>query len=508
MKTITKRMISMLGLISVLLTLISATELPTQSTETMSENVAMQEVLQTYFDARLLVFQENEQLSELTAMEQSLQSTLNEMNVSASVRTLELQRADATENLKNYHGVYPIRAENTYQVVSTHQNENHANQYVLDVYEWTWIEYTNGTDDFVNEMGYATEHEMTVQEQSNGEYRILTDVYDESAILGEASINLQTRESQVSVENTAQPTASTNVELADVNALIDYADQYVIHERGSGMLTEYYNTPMYGYFSGADCANFVSQCLRVGGMGMDYGTGKNYANGDATQWWYDTYPSPLADNYTVCPPAWRSVPNFIRYWVNNKGYSQVTATSSNVFPGNPVLSGTTHVGICVGYNSVGIPIVNAHNSDVYHVPYTMIGSNITTIQINTSNHMVWKPGDATVLTPTGTDQTIRKTMTQRSNHYFKIVVSATDDYVFETSYYNNDNIDTKATLYKESNGTGNNTVYLYECASDDNSGTGYNFKLQVNLSPGTYYLRVRATTPFAYGQYTFHYRTE
>lgn len=100
MKKISKRMISMLVLMSVLLTLISATELPNQSTETMSENTAIQEVLEAYFDARLLVFQEDVQQSVTTATEQSIQSTLNEINVSASVKALELQRTDATENLK------------------------------------------------------------------------------------------------------------------------------------------------------------------------------------------------------------------------------------------------------------------------------------------------------------------------------------------------------------------------------------------------------------------------
>lgn len=234
---------------------------------------------------------------------------------------------------------------------------------------------------------------------------------------------------------------------------------------------------------------------------------KNYANADATQWWYDTYPSPLVGNLTVCPPAWRSVPNFVRYWTQ-QGYSNVLATASTVYPGNPVLHETAHVGICVGYNSAGTPIVNAHNSDVYHVPYTMIGSGTrTTIQINTKNHMVWKPNDATTLVPNSSDQSVLKSLTQRSNHYFKIVVSTTDDFVFESAYYNSDSIDTKATLYQESVGTGNNTVFLYEIAVDDNNGTGNNFKIEKRLSPGTYYLRVRATTPFAYGQYKLHYRT-
>ena len=300
---------------------------------------------------------------------------------------------------------------------------------------------------------------------------------------------------------------NSNVNM-DVNALIDYADQYVVHEYSPVMMnTSYYNSPEYGYYSNADCANFVSQCLRAGGMSFDYGTGKNNENPDATQWWYDTYTTPTNNNYNVSPLAWRYVPHFILYWTN-QGYANVTATASNVYPGNPVLQGTNHVGICVGYNSAGTPIINAHNRDVYHVPYTMIGSsNRTTIQINTANKMVWKPSDATILSPTGTNQSILKSLTQGSNHYYKITVSGNDDYIFESTYHSGSNIDTKATLYKESVSSNGETLYLYEYTVDDNSGAGNNFKIDEHLFSGTYYLRVRAVSPTAYGQYYFNYRT-
>ena len=515
MKYFAKKTISTLILIGILLTFVGAAEIANQSSNEpkIDTEIGICEQLDAYFDVRqtnLNLFSRN-----TTASEQyrSISLNIERAKVSDAVRAIEFERATTVENLIIYHGVYPTRAQNSYYVMSSRQSAQTPNHHILNVYEWTWIEYTNGEDNIPNQMGYATEHLLVLEKQPDGTFMILTDEYDESNIFGEYESRFQDRQAMEEMQERCSEKNETSSmrslpQMADTNALIDYADQYVIHEKASGMHTAYYNTPMYGYYTGADCVNFVSQCMRVGGMAMNYGTGKNYANADATQWWYDTFPNPLVDNLTVCPPAWRSVPNFVLYWTQ-LGYSNVSATASTVYPGNPVLHGTAHAGICVGYNSAGTPIINAHNSDVYHVPYTMIGTGTrTTIQINTSNHMVWKPSDATTLTPTSSDQSILKTLTQRINHYIKIVVSSTYDFIFESAYHSPYSIDTKATLYRESVGTGDNTVFLYEIAADDNSGTGNNFLIDKRLSPGTYYLRVRATTPFAYGQYKLHYRTE
>lgn len=97
-------------------------------------------------------------------------------------------------------------------------------------------------------------------------------------------------------------------------------------------------------------------------MKNDYGSGKNSASTDDSQWWFDTNPSPSVNNYNASPMPWRYVPSFVNYWTG-QGYSQVAATDSSVFPGNPVINDNAHVGICVGYNASGIPIINAHNRD-------------------------------------------------------------------------------------------------------------------------------------------------
>lgn len=118
-----------------------------------------------------------------------------------------------------------------------------------------------------------------------------------------------------------------------------YADKYWKHYNHS-----------YHEYRGVDCANFVSQCLYAGGM-------------PKTSDWY-----PQSVN-------WINVMGHIRHF---KEYgSFLTAYDSNVRKGNPVYydwngDGTyDHVGICVGTNSSGMPVVDAHTNNVYHVPWSM-----------------------------------------------------------------------------------------------------------------------------------------
>lgn len=118
-----------------------------------------------------------------------------------------------------------------------------------------------------------------------------------------------------------------------------YADKYWKHYNRS-----------YKEYRGVDCANFVSQCLYAGGMPQTI----------------DWYPQSV---------NWINVMGHIRHF---KGYGTfLTASNANVSYGNPVYydwngNGTyDHVGICVGRNASGMPVVDAHTSNVYHVPWSM-----------------------------------------------------------------------------------------------------------------------------------------
>ncbi len=115
---------------------------------------------------------------------------------------------------------------------------------------------------------------------------------------------------------------------------------------------------------GVDCANFVSQSLYAGGMAK------------TSTWYPNSY-------------AWVNVNGQIAFLRNYGTFT--SATSSSVYPGNPVYydwdsSGDyDHTGICVGYSG-GVPIVDAHTSARYHVHYAMGCSSVATIQLSTSTN--------------------------------------------------------------------------------------------------------------------------
>ena len=106
----------------------------------------------------------------------------------------------------------------------------------------------------------------------------------------------------------------------------------------------------YKEYRGVDCANFVSQCLFAGGM-------------------------PTTDDWYPQSVNWINVMGHIRHF---KEYgSFMTAANTNVRVGNPVYYDWNgngvydHVGLCVGTNASGMPVVDAHTSNVYHVPWSM-----------------------------------------------------------------------------------------------------------------------------------------
>ena len=84
---------------------------------------------------------------------------------------------------------------------------------------------------------------------------------------------------------------------------------------------------------------------------------------------------PKTDDWYPQSVNWINVMGHIRHF---KSYGTfLTASNANVVYGNPVYydwngNGTyDHVGICVGKNSSGMPVVDAHTSNVYHVPWSM-----------------------------------------------------------------------------------------------------------------------------------------
>ena len=114
---------------------------------------------------------------------------------------------------------------------------------------------------------------------------------------------------------------------------------------------KHYNHDYHDYRNeGGDCCNFVSQCLYAGGL----------------PWTSTWFPNSV---------AWINVPATRRH-LSQYG-AMVTADNTSVRRGDPVYYDWQgdgiydHTALCVGTNASGMPVVNAHTTNVYHAPWRL-----------------------------------------------------------------------------------------------------------------------------------------
>jgi len=280
-----------------------------------------------------------------------------------------------------------------FKTLGVHSEDNSTDYYV---YEWKTIEYCddNGNTDV---MGLGTHHIVT-EDESGQIVRDIFDRYDcedetDMSVFDKYAYNISAfirSELGQNLDKVSEiPASPKSVTTYDVDICVTYANSYCgiapanriegYYEEGNH--SAYYN-PLFYYYSNADCANFVSQCLYYG-----------YFGHDAT--WY---PYLNTDGLYVGTYSWVNARGLSNYLTNTRGIAKVQATNSNTYAGNPVYwlnaVGATpsgHQMICVGKNTSGVPVVNAHNADAYHVPITMYSSDHTlyTNKIVTSCHHKW-----------------------------------------------------------------------------------------------------------------------
>lgn len=287
-----------------------------------------------------------------------------------------LSRIEAFNGLKERLDVafLDIEIESTIKEISLIEE----NKIVVSVYERTMIEYSaaDGTG-ATDVMGYGTDHILTL-ELISGEFQVVADSYDERFITGACSHDIVQEEENVTDELKAsswsnelplyeETSVAVNAVSAsyDVDAAVQYANLHCgVSENGE----EYAYNPDYLAFEG-DCANFLSQCLVAGGFTTD-------------SIWYA---------YSDC---WVNA-RYLAYYLTGRlgevgysaaglgyGYAAVNSSYSNVYRGNPVYwlnpvgsSSSGHQMICVGTNTLGQPVVNAHTNDAYRMPVSLYASD-------------------------------------------------------------------------------------------------------------------------------------
>lgn len=449
----------------------------------------LENTIDLYFDVRECEFYDGYDVMTLGLKEVS--------NEDSPILEDEFDRKQAIEAFKERTGIRILDADVKTAVLSSAKIEetqalNSAityscvgetkDYYYMQVYEWTWISYDYfeaGTEDV---MGYSTVHEIVLEKDGNIA-TIVSDAYEDGLLQNVVSSDYVVDYSDMVLNANVYDVDLTSVRSVgdyNVNATIAYADTYVVQDYlvNGNQITNYYNKNYPIYTS--DCCNFVSQCLVAGGLEE-------------------------TDEWTSGSEKWKRVSKFVPYFTEILGYEDMAANSSNVFPGNPVyLSNETHIGICVGYNTAGVPILNAHTSDAYHIPLNAWGST-RTIQIVTSNLQSTKPADAKSLGNMSVNKEFSDTISGQIANYYTFTVSSTGFY----DIYSTGNTDVVGYIFEESyeNATNSNyDLYMYEIASDDDGGNGGNFSIYAYLEAGeTYYMKIVTLDESISGSYAVYF---
>ena len=259
--------------------------------------------------------------------------------------------------------------------------EEENGRVLVDVDEWMTEGYTEGEQDTENVSAYRYYYTAVLEVSTGGNWEVvsvintdrnfawLEDAEVQQQMLGESAAQAGA-DLQNSIETGAEAGAESAADLQGNSgmktaSLKTYGDgKYSYNADNAIAYADKWATsrnPEYKQYPGVDCCNFVSQCMYAGGMP------KNSA-------WY-----PASYAWINCSGA---IDNFKKYG------TFMGANNGNVLRGNPVYYDWNsngvydHTAICVGKNSSGTPIIDAHTGDHYHVTWTL-GSNGTraTIQL-------------------------------------------------------------------------------------------------------------------------------
>ena len=242
-------------------------------------------------------------------------------------------------------------------------------QILVDIDEWMTEGYTEGADQNTeNVSAYRYYFTAVLSQNREGNWEVasitntdrnftwLEDIEEQEKLYdGEVDTNLFMADAAELTEETAAADAATlQAGAIRTSSLKTYGDgKYTYSPDKAIAYADKWATsrnPAYRQYPGVDCCNFVSQCLFAGGMPKN------------SEW----YPASYA--WINCSGA---ISNFKKYG------KFMAATDSNVLRGNPVYYDWNsngvydHTAICVGRNSAGTPIIDAHTGDHYHVTWRL-----------------------------------------------------------------------------------------------------------------------------------------
>ena len=287
---------------------------------------------------------------------------------------VEVENEDRELGLKAYENSIGADFVDVQCAVQIHDISYDGTDINVDLREDVSVYYQYSEESPLEFFSFGTDHEVLL-EKTGSYYTILQDYYDECMISGvDTSQGNPTQEELIAGASGLMEYEQNETGIAGTLAF--YPNGYIGYNAKKAI--EYADTYANGvnsYYGEAsqDCANFVSQCLHAGGVAY---TGSTYS----TDWYFEP-------NSKTGSLAWVNVAAFDTHW-RGYGISRVSATKQTLIPGNPFYylpegSHTNqHLMICVGYDSAGNPIYNAHNRNQYHAvfPDGLAGRTLYTLR--------------------------------------------------------------------------------------------------------------------------------
>jgi hypothetical protein len=235
-----------------------------------------------------------------------------------------------------------------------------SNSVKLYLSDRTRMSYTYNDDESgtLNEFCIGTTHSLNLVKKNNSWY-VTVDWYEdplEDTIALPKSIPTSTTEGETYEYGWLKYNRSKAVEYAD-----KYCGANFYIEDGYKYNRKYRNFAVQG----GDCANFVSQALsdkEAGGIRM--GSGWLYKGGEASASWVN------AGAFT------KNMINSGRAKLISRGkYEKIVNYTKYISPGDIISyekdGDIVHVSIVTAIDSMGVPLVNSHTNDRYHVPWDL-----------------------------------------------------------------------------------------------------------------------------------------
>ncbi|MCX7884233.1 MAG: amidase domain-containing protein [Caloramator sp.] len=269
----------------------------------------------------------------------------------------EKKRVDFINKWCSLRKIKLVNAESKIKILSIKENKNSIKVYLSDITKIGYI-YLNQDEKHLNEFSYGTKHSITLI-YKNGNYFITSDWYNDP-------LDDTIQETGTPAQNIIESEASKYTWVKyDRKKAVEYADKYC----GANFYIEdgYKYNKKYRNFAdlGGDCANFASQVLsdkEAGGIKM--GGGWLYRNGEASASWVNA-------GFFTYHMLYSGKAKLI-----SKGkYSKVVNSVQYLSPGDIISyqrkNDIVHVSIVTAIDSIGVPLVNSHTNDRYHVPWDL-----------------------------------------------------------------------------------------------------------------------------------------